>query len=578
MWKRFPTFSKNSKIILLFLFSYSSPYLSQSIIQLPTDDAYEDERTNISPLPKKNIEKKIQFYDLYEPKEKTEREVLKQAIEYSESHLLYREAHWENLLFWKKSWIWSSYSLIENEGYFLSKDGFSKPRLEMMASLRAGFLPASLQDEHPICRFPERYTWFKNHIPNLSFPKVQCVRFLNWKERANFLQFQYIYLEPNFAEFDHIVGDFFLSVTSEKEKGEIPKENPGEPKESLYLRHVFTSPQREKDIPKQSFATSMFIYPLTLQEGEKDRLIRILWDLNGVERLSVWHSQSNALFHLYLMELVRKGTQFGPIQLPIDSLKQINKKELLLTGREERTTNTKQRTDENQPSILSENPIDMHGKYRAKLSYGSSNLGSFSEISFRFGLHDLLNSKKAYPKDSELQILNLDLRRYADGRAELSAFQVLRYVNVRPFSLKDRNFSEAFQLGTESIYFRDSSRRISVGNADYLLGLSFGKEVPDSFYLGKISMLAGGKVQSHPEFRHGLRYGPQAGILYIWELGSFKLLVQSFYTYARVSKNEDHFENSLQFRYAISEALEIRAEAKSNIAYQENLFSIHYLF
>lgn len=70
-------------------------------------------------------------------------------------------------------------SEIRSAEFFLSPNGARDPQAELLATLEALFLPASLADAHAQCRFPARYRWLRQQLDmaSLDLPRADCTQY-----------------------------------------------------------------------------------------------------------------------------------------------------------------------------------------------------------------------------------------------------------------------------------------------------------------------------------------------------------------------------------------------------------------
>ncbi len=78
-----------------------------------------------------------------------------ELVSASEELRLWEEPYWLRLVHYKKS-ITGMKSLVDDPKFFLAADGRKNPRTELLATLRALFLPVIDEAKHVLCRFPAR--------------------------------------------------------------------------------------------------------------------------------------------------------------------------------------------------------------------------------------------------------------------------------------------------------------------------------------------------------------------------------------------------------------------------------------
>jgi hypothetical protein len=70
-------------------------------------------------------------------------------------------------------------SLIDDEDFFLSREGKYNPEAELNATIRAFFQEADDQTKPPVCKYIARYTWIKEQLEldSSQLPVPECKQF-----------------------------------------------------------------------------------------------------------------------------------------------------------------------------------------------------------------------------------------------------------------------------------------------------------------------------------------------------------------------------------------------------------------
>lgn len=74
------------------------------------------------------------------------------------------DPQWRKLLYYMDSWFLGERSLIDDEGFFLSKPGKSDPRSELSATLAAFTTGTDEQKQTAYCQFPARKAWLEQKL------------------------------------------------------------------------------------------------------------------------------------------------------------------------------------------------------------------------------------------------------------------------------------------------------------------------------------------------------------------------------------------------------------------------------
>ncbi|HBZ93219.1 MAG TPA: hypothetical protein DEO91_05800, partial [Pseudomonas sp.] len=100
---------------------------------------------------------------------------------------------------------WRSY--VDDDDFFLAKNGDSDPAAELQATLEALYQPAELGDRHPQCIYPARTRWLKAQLQLNDLPNPDCAEYRNWIADVNphstVLVFPAAYLNSPSSMFGH---------------------------------------------------------------------------------------------------------------------------------------------------------------------------------------------------------------------------------------------------------------------------------------------------------------------------------------------------------------------------------------
>lgn len=167
------------------------------------------------------------------------------------------------------------------------------------------------------------------------------------------------------------------------------------------------------------------------------------------------------------------------------------------------------------PTPSNEMPHVGHGSARVGVEPGyNSSLGAFTELSYRFALHDLLDPLPGYPSYAQIEMMNLQFRTNLSPNQQsfwLDQLELFRVTSLNPITSFDRKLSWRVNFGITRFYD---------GTCNYCIGPSFEvgggwtiqpiQSVPlMAFLLGETEASASPAFDgSH--FRIGL--GPAAGL------------------------------------------------------------------
>jgi Domain of unknown function (DUF4105) len=122
-------------------------------------------------------------------------------------HETAQHKQWLDLLHYHQSgFIQRFESQVDDEKFFLSKQGKYDPKSELEATLEA-FKSVSPNKRSAICRFPARYYWLKQQLPAITLPDFNCPEFDDWFNRIDAksltLSFPAAYLNSPSSMFGH---------------------------------------------------------------------------------------------------------------------------------------------------------------------------------------------------------------------------------------------------------------------------------------------------------------------------------------------------------------------------------------
>ena len=103
---------------------------------------------------------------------------LSAVLELARQKEIYKEKYWHILLHYKRG-PFGTRSLIDDEDFFLSREGKYNPEAELNATIRAFFQEADDQTKPPVCKYIARYTWIKEQLEldSSQLPVPECKQF-----------------------------------------------------------------------------------------------------------------------------------------------------------------------------------------------------------------------------------------------------------------------------------------------------------------------------------------------------------------------------------------------------------------
>ncbi|MGD9212086.1 MAG: DUF4105 domain-containing protein, partial [Desulfobacteraceae bacterium] len=99
---------------------------------------------------------------------------------------LYENPSWIALLSYRKKFFTTGYhSQADTPDFFLSPQGISDPKAELISTITGFFDSKFMSDQHPQCRFPARFQWLKQKlkIDSEKLPAPDCTCLNDWKKK-----------------------------------------------------------------------------------------------------------------------------------------------------------------------------------------------------------------------------------------------------------------------------------------------------------------------------------------------------------------------------------------------------------
>ena len=263
--------------------------------------------------------------------------------------LLSQERTWRTLLHYHQQGMFSrEYSEVDGEAFFLSPEGKTNPHAELQATVNA-FLQQQDGDEAPHCRFPARFQFLAQRLPELKFHQATCPQFDAWYEKIKghklHLIFPSSYINSPSSMYGHTLlrldgeqGHTLLSSAinfaayTDPSDDEITYSIKG--LTGGYPGYVSLVPYYEK-VNEYSHIESRDIweYELKLTPVQIDKFVRHIWELDKI-RFDYFFIDENCSYRLLtLLDAVEPAwhlaDQFQYRTVPSDTLRVLWEKELI---------------------------------------------------------------------------------------------------------------------------------------------------------------------------------------------------------------------------------------------------------
>jgi hypothetical protein len=317
-------------------------------VDIPSDDTFELTET----IPKIKVKDKTPkvYFDYFEPRDKAHRELVSNYISLVEKNQIYEDPHWIHLLRYKKGIFGGYFSEVVSDDYFLSEEGKSKPRRELLASIRAIFSNSSENtDLDPQCIFPERYRWIRSKLKiGNEVIKPICSRYETWKSGLHTekvkLVFASYYLQSPASMFGHtfLKLDNKQNINSELlDYGVGYAANPGDVDPLRYvvgglfggysgkfnLFPYYLKVNEYNDLENRD----LWEYEMEMNESEKEIFMGHIWEMGAAEFDYYFQKENCAYQILRLIEVVKHMEMELENDLtisPLDLLKKMKAKQI----------------------------------------------------------------------------------------------------------------------------------------------------------------------------------------------------------------------------------------------------------
>lgn len=128
---------------------------------------------------------------------------------------LHKHHQWKILLHFK-----GGKSAIKSNSFFLSPNGRTSPKDELLASISAFLQPNTHPSSHAICRFPARFHWLKKHLKlNRKTADPVCPELEKFKRSVPVDEIALIFASENISSPASVMGHSILKLSGIDEHG-----------------------------------------------------------------------------------------------------------------------------------------------------------------------------------------------------------------------------------------------------------------------------------------------------------------------------------------------------------------------
>jgi hypothetical protein len=274
------------------------------------------------------------------------------GLQHQSLESLAQDRQWLDLLHYHRIGLFSSFeSQADDENFFLSVDGKSKPYAEIKATVSA-FLKAQDSNMSAHCKFPARLHWLKSKLGDAYFPIHTCEEYDQWVKkidaRSITLIFPAAYLNSPSSMFGHTLlrinrlsgKNSLLDYSVNYAANADPDDN-----ELVFTYKgltggypgVFTVLPYYEKVNEYSFLESRDVweYELTLNQDEVDQFIRHTWEIQNIH-FDYYFFDENCSYQLLTIldaasSRLHLADQFKLSAAPADTVRAISDAELVST-------------------------------------------------------------------------------------------------------------------------------------------------------------------------------------------------------------------------------------------------------
>ncbi len=271
---------------------------------------------------------------------------LQQLQAEAKAEQLYNNHQWYTLLYYKRHWLSGKVdSEVDDESYFLSREGKQNPQAELEATL-SGFFSSTLGDSHPQCRFPARFYWLTKalSIDKSKLPQPKCKDFQQWFDKANAggatIIFPAAYLDSPSSMFGHTLlrldqrnqneSNRILAYTVNYAARKAPEDSElifvyrglvgGYPGDTTILPY-YMKLKEYSDIESRD----IWEYRLNLSQQQTDQLVRHIWEIQSIQFDYYFFTENCSYRVLGMLDVVlpppRMVEKFNFYAIPIDTVR-----------------------------------------------------------------------------------------------------------------------------------------------------------------------------------------------------------------------------------------------------------------
>lgn len=409
---------------------------------------------------------------------------------------------WQRLLLFKQG-----KSHVEQDEFFLAKDGSTNAKSELIATLSA----MQKQDKTALCRFPARVHFLTEQLQKLGInaPKnnVSCGEFQAWFDKLDGQKLSLIFADehPNVlaSAFSHVFLrlDNQKSLISHQNKDAVAinyssvHQEPSPNAAILAIKSTFggfaggiefLNFEQKQDEYLIENERDIWQYSLDLTPEQVQQILRHIWETKDIARPYFFTHNNCATEIIRLIDVVRAdkhlGEDVGSIVVPAKIARILNERSMINNEQFIASAATKRQAQLNSPHTFDihaikpnvNNPLNATPTHRLGLSVGMDDHHQQKTtygLSLRSAYHDLLDSPIGVRKFLDVKLLSLDVR-YDDEKLKIQDATIFATRSYNP-SNSAKNNPDPTGKGKKAwgfdVGFRQAIDASSTANADHLV-------------------------------------------------------------------------------------------------------------
>lgn len=462
---------------------------------------------------------------------------------------------------------------INNKTFLLSYGNFSLKN-ELVKTIE------NFNEGKDICKYPARYLWLKEELPNNNFKEFNCSKFQNYLEKTNPEDIELIFASENVTSPSSMMGHVFFKLKSKEEENGV-KQNAVSfftvidtfniplliAKSTITgMKGFFILNPYNKQISKYLYEEkrSIWEYKLKLTDFQKKLIYYHFWELNMLSE-NINSEKKNEILDLFKDKKFSALKEFAYSE---DLKSKDLEKEFILAYAKYALLNKNSISDEEYLYILNvvkysedfdidikkyKNPLKTFDDTQISLSYLKNDEKNSLGLSFLGASNTIFDDNREYFSESSLKIGEINLLLNKD-KIHLNSINIYDMKSLIPWNNITRELSKEFRFSYEK-HYDEKLEEINVLNISGGAGLSH-KIHNDILIYGL------GKIGTGVNFEKAYPYTSVETGLIIYEVLNMKTVLSHEFIYNQDNSNNMYQNTQINQAFFINK--KIRADLNLN--------------